>query len=75
LLGLGVETPGLGLVFKHLADDDRTLNARVLRDLADWGLKRPEYDVDAGLDVGIVIVGKLARLSLQNASRLMSWKP
>ncbi len=37
-----------------MADDDRTLHARVLRDLADRGLKRPEHDVDAGLDVGIV---------------------
>src|SRR6202161_3185090 len=37
------------------ADDDRTFHARVLRDLADWGLKRPEHDVDAGLDVGVLV--------------------
>src|SRR3984885_15324595 len=54
LLGLGVEAEGRRLVLKHFADDDRTLHTRVLRDLADWGLKGPEHDVDAGLDVGIV---------------------
>src|SRR6204780_2067335 len=37
------------------ADDDRTFHGRVLRDLADWGLERPEHDVDAGLDVGIFV--------------------
>ena len=47
-LGLGVEAEGLRLVLKHLADYDRTLHARVLRDLADWSLKRPKHDVDAG---------------------------
>src|ERR1700722_14977262 len=55
LLGLCVEAEGLRLVLNPLADDDRTLHARVLRDLADWGLKRLEHDVDAGLDVGIVV--------------------
>src|ERR1700733_9164061 len=55
LLGLRVEAEGRRLVLKHLADDDRTLHARVLRDLADWGLKRPEHDVDAGLDVRILV--------------------
>jgi hypothetical protein len=55
LFGLSVEAVSLRLVLKHLADDDRTLHARVLRDLADWRLKRPEHDVDAGLDVGILV--------------------
>ena len=54
LLGLGVEAESLRLVLEHLADDDRTLHARILGDLADRGLKRPEHDVDAGLDVCIV---------------------
>ena len=62
LLGLGVEAEGLRLVLKHLADDDRTLHARVLRDLADWGLKGSEHDVDAGLDVGTVAAELADRL-------------
>src|SRR4029077_5114907 len=59
LLGLGVEAEGLRLVLKNLADDDRTLHARILGDLPDRGFERPEHDVDAGLDV-LVVVGELA---------------
>ena len=38
-----------------LADHDRALYACVFGDLADRRLKRPEHDVDAGLDVGILV--------------------
>ena len=55
--------PGLVILADHFADDDRTLHARVLRDLADWGLKRPEYDVDAGLDVFIVVAERQVDVS------------
>ena len=42
-----------------LADHDRALDARVLGDLADRSLQRLQHDVDAGLDLGVV-VGELA---------------
>src|SRR6516164_3868055 len=63
LLGLGVKAKGLRLVLEDLADDDRTFNAGILGDLSDRGLKRPQHDVDAGLDVAIV-AGELANRGL-----------
>ena len=54
LLGLGVEAVGLRLVLEDLADDDRALDAGVLDDLAGRRLERPEHDVDAGLNVGVL---------------------
>src|SRR5208283_4925080 len=56
LLVLGVVAVGLRLVFENLADDDRTLDAGVLDDLAGRRLERPQHDVDAGLHVGILTV-------------------
>ena len=43
------------LFSSDLADDDRALDACVFGDLADRRLERPEHDVDAGLDVGILV--------------------
>ena len=59
MLGLGVEAVGLRFVLQDLADDDRNLYARILGDLADRLLKRPEHDVDAGLDI-FIFVAELA---------------
>ena len=69
VLRLCVEAEGLRLVFMHFADDDRTLHACVFGDLADWGLKRPEHDVDAGLDVSI-LVAELADRGLGAPARM-----
>src|SRR5262249_47743318 len=55
----GVEAKSLGLVFHDLADHDRPLYAGVFRDLAERTLQRLEHDVDAGLDV-VIVVGDLA---------------
>src|SRR5208282_4434618 len=55
LLSLGVEAESLGLVGQDLADDDRALYARILGDLADRRLKSPQHDIDAGLDIGILV--------------------
>src|SRR5208283_1459420 len=55
LLGLGVEAVSLGLVLGDLADHDRAFDAGVFNDLADRRLERPEHNVDAGLDVGILV--------------------
>ena len=55
LLGLGVKAEGLRLVFKDLADDERAFDAGVLDDLPDRRLNRPQYEIDAGLDIGIFV--------------------
>ena len=55
LLGLGVKAEGLGLVGQDIADDDRALHARILGDLADRRFESPQHDIDAGLDIGILI--------------------
>ena len=59
VLGLGVKAESFRLVFEDLADDDRAFHARVFGDLASRGFKRLEHDIDARLNVGIV-VGDLA---------------
>src|SRR5579863_1014436 len=56
LLGLRVKAERFRLVFHDLADDDRTLDAGVLRDLADRRFQRLEHDVDAGLYVGVFVM-------------------
>ena len=54
LLGLGVEAVGLGLFSVILPT---TIEPSTPAFSAIWriGLKRPEHDVDAGLDVGILV--------------------
>src|SRR5579872_135496 len=56
LFGLGIEAVRFRLVFQDLADNDRTFDAGILRDLADRSFQRLEHDVDAGLHVGIIVV-------------------
>src|SRR5262249_23870566 len=55
VLALRVEAEGLGFVLHDLADHDRALDACVLGDLPRRRLQRLEYDIDAGLHVGIVV--------------------
>src|SRR5262245_37520405 len=55
ILALGVEAEGLRLVLEDLADHDRALDAGVLGDLPHRRFQRLEHDVDAGLDVGVVV--------------------
>src|SRR5262249_2139831 len=62
VFGLGVEAECLRLVVHDLADHDRALDARVLGDLPDRGFQCLEHDVDAGLDVVIVVVDPADRL-------------
>jgi hypothetical protein len=54
LLNLGVEAVSLGLVLVDLANR-RAFDARVFDDLAARRLKRPEHNVDAGLDVRMIV--------------------
>ena len=61
-LGLGIEAVGLRLVLEDLADHDRAFDAGILGDLADRGLQRLQHDIDAGLDVGVVVVDAPDRL-------------
>src|SRR6185312_8573354 len=61
-LGLGVEAEGLRLVLEDLADDDRAFQTGVFRDLAHRGFQRLQHDVDAGLDVGVVVGDAADRL-------------
>src|ERR1700676_3144872 len=55
-LGLRIEAERLGLVLEDLADDDRAFDAGILGDLAERRFQRLQHDIDAGLDVGIVVV-------------------
>src|SRR5215208_6624675 len=59
LFRLGVEAEALRLVGQNPADDDRSLDARVLGDLPDRSLDRAQDDVDTRLNV-IVVVRELA---------------
>src|SRR5262249_41397249 len=61
-LALRVEAESLRLVLEDLADHDRALDARVLGDLPYRAFQRLEHDVDAGLDVGVVVVDAADRL-------------
>src|ERR1700734_2214074 len=56
LFSLRIEAERLRLLLEDLAHDDRALDAGILRDLTDRSFQRLEYDVDAGLHVGIVVV-------------------
>src|SRR5580704_315583 len=58
-LVLGVEAEGLGLVVHDFADHDRALDAGILGDLAHRRFQRPEHDIDAGLDI-VIVVGDAA---------------
>src|SRR5262245_65689987 len=62
ILALGVEAEGLGLVLHDLADHDRALDAGVLGDLPHRRFQRLEHDVDAGLDVGVLVGDPADRL-------------
>ena len=43
------------LLARDLPDDDRALHARILGDLADRRFESPQHDIDAGLDIGILV--------------------
>src|SRR5215470_16211320 len=53
---LGVEAISLRLLVHDLADNDRPFHAGVFRDLADRRFKSLEHDIDAGLDVRILVL-------------------
>src|SRR5690606_5057571 len=54
--GLGVEAEGPAFLIEQLADDNRTVNTGVLRDLAARSLQRAANDLDADV---LVFVGAL----------------
>src|SRR5215204_2324446 len=62
LFGLRVEAEGLRLVVGDPADHDRALDAGVLGDLADRSLERLQHDVEAGLDVRVLVLRLVDRL-------------
>jgi hypothetical protein len=47
---------GLGLVLVDLANHDRAFDARIFGDPADRRASTPEHNVDAGLDVRIIVL-------------------
>jgi hypothetical protein len=56
LFGLRIEAEGLGLIVGDPADDNRSLDAGVLGDLADRSLERLQDDVDARLNVRVLVL-------------------
>src|SRR6185369_8725779 len=56
LFGLSVEAISLRLLVDDLADNDRSFDAGVFRDLADRRFQGLQHDIDAGLNVRVLIL-------------------